>query len=285
MPPPATKSATASHARDASPKCALKRPPFDADAHDKARRVWQATVNGGGMTRWSGDAWVGRRWAQLRRAALSPGLAVLAALALVAPGLASAQGPPPALPDGASPRHTTWLARFDAPPAAQPAALPPDEPTLRQGVQQALWPADIVRLADAYLGRFAAQPWAAEARALRQQAEPAAHLLLRPEVQLFRSAFVAAPADDPAAVDLRLAALGDRAAALRLAQPSPQMQAGSKRQLGWLQFAAALGSEQAAYALALHYRRAAQPLLAAQHEAQALALGHVPPVSLDHTRK
>lgn len=231
--------------------------------------------------------------ARLRMTAVS---CVLSALALGVPWRAAAQAPLPLLAVPAHAGSSTWLARLEAPPqtlthdaplhdAPLHDALPPAEPALRQAVLQALWPADIVRLADAYLGRFAAQDWCADARLLREQARQTALLLRRPDVQLFRSAFAVAPAGDLAASDLRLAALGDPAAALRLAQPTAQLEAGSKRQLGWLQFAAALGSEQAAYALALHYRRVSQPLLAAQHEAQALALGLVPPLSLDHVRK
>ena len=263
---------------------------------------------GGGMTGWSQQGSGGRRMARLRLTAVS---CVLSALALGVPGRAAAQVPLPGLAVPAHAGSSTWLARLEAPPQALPHdallhdaplpdalprgaplrdaplhdALPPAEPALRQAVLQALWPADIVRLADAYLGRFAAQDWCADARRLREQARQTALLLRRPDVQLFRSAFAGASAGDLAASDLRLAALGDAAAALRLAQPTAQLEAGSKRQLGWLQFAAALGSEQAAYALALHYRRLSQPLLAAQHEAQALALGLVPPLSLDHVRK
>lgn len=231
--------------------------------------------------------------ARLRMTAVS---CVLSALALGVPWRAAAQAPLPLLAVPAHVGSSTWLARLEAPAqtlthdaplhgAPLHDALPPAEPALRQALLQALWPADIVRLADAYLGRFAAQDWCADARLLREHARQTALLLRRPDVQLFRSAFTGAPAGDLAASDLRLAALGDPAAALRLAQPTAQLEAGSKRQLGWLQFAAALGSEQAAYALALHYRRVSQPLLAAQHEAQALALGLVPPLSLDHVRK
>lgn len=60
---------------------------------------------------------------------------------------------------------------------------------------------------------------------------------------------------------------------------------GHRRALGWLQYAAALGSEDAAYALALHYRRDAQPLLAARYESRAAELGLQPPPALDHLRK
>ena len=242
------------------------------------------------ITRWQVARWQIARWQitgwQAARWRMVAGLGLLAALALLAPRPAGAQALPPMLADETRTGSATWLARLDAaPPAPLRDALPPAEPALRQAVLQAMWPADIVRLADAYLGRFEAQAWAAEARALREQAQPVAQLLRRPEVQLFRSAFVDASTSGLAAVDVRLAALGDTAAALRLAQPSPQVPAGSKRQLGWLQFAAALGSDQAAYALALHYRRESQPLLAAQHEALALTLGHVPALSLDHVRK
>jgi hypothetical protein len=46
-----------------------------------------------------------------------------------------------------------------------------------------------------------------------------------------------------------------------------------------------LGDEKANYELALHYRREAQPVLAAQYEARAVELGFTPPRALDHVRK
>ena len=55
--------------------------------------------------------------------------------------------------------------------------------------------------------------------------------------------------------------------------------------MGWLQYAGGLGNGIASYELALYYREAAQPLLAAQAEAQARQLGYSPPRALGHARK
>jgi hypothetical protein len=158
------------------------------------------------------------------------------------------------------------------------------EGALRQAAQQALWPADIARLCGDYLRLFPQQPWAAEAGALRQRTLETADLLGRVEVQLFRNAFSVPPEGGPAIDDLRRAALGDRAAALRLAHQAQGLPGGERRRVGWWQYAALLGSGQAAYALALHYRRESQPLLAAQYEARAIELGYLPPPALGHRR-
>ena len=164
-----------------------------------------------------------------------------------------------------------------------------DEVVLRHALLQATWPADIARLADDYLRLHGQQAWATEAALLLRRASLSAALLRRNDVPLFRAAFAApAAGDDGASADLRQAALGDAAAAWRQAGRSATLAAAAgnlHRQIGWLHYAAALGSEQAAYALALHYRRTAQPLLAAQFETRAAALGHVMPTALAHTRK
>ncbi len=167
-----------------------------------------------------------------------------------------------------------------APAAPDAAALA--EPALRRAVLDAVWPQDITRLAGDYLARYPQQPFAAEAAALQRRAQPAATALRHPEVQLFRTAFNAAARDDSGL--LRQAALGDGTAALALARLSLQRTGEARRGVGWLQLASQLGSEQAAYALALHYRREGQPLLASQHEARALELGFEPPLTLDHRR-
>lgn len=167
--------------------------------------------------------------------------------------------------------------------------LPGDEVALRHALLNATWPADIARLADDYLRLHGQQAWATEAALLLRRASLSAALLRRNDVPLFRAAFAApAAGDDGASADLRQAALGDAAAAWRQAGRSATLAAAAgnlHRQIGWLHYAAALGSEQAAYALALHYRRTAQPLLAAQFETRAAALGHVMPTALAHTRK
>ena len=56
-------------------------------------------------------------------------------------------------------------------------------------------------------------------------------------------------------------------------------------QVGWLQLAAELGEQRAAYELALHFRRKAQPLMASQYEQRAAQLGFPALPSLDHARK
>lgn len=172
---------------------------------------------------------------------------------------------------------------------AMPGASPPpasqetDESAMRQAWQSALWPADIARLASAYVERFPQQSWAGEAEAQRARARRTTELLRQPTVQLFKRAFTGPAAQTHDAGLLRQAALGDATAALRLAQQTAAL--GDARQsTGWLQLASELGSERAAYALALHYRSSAQPWLASQYEARALALGFEPPVALNHQR-
>ncbi len=174
-----------------------------------------------------------------------------------------------------------------ASPLAGAAALDPvdAESTLRQATQQALWPADIARLSADYLRRYPQQGWAADADRLHQRAAFTADLLQQADVQLFRQAFDARGASAEQADDLRLAALGDPVASWRIAQRLPARDGSLRRHVGWLQYAARLGSDEAAYALALHYRRDAQPLLAARYEARAIALGFQPPLALDHRRR
>ena len=159
------------------------------------------------------------------------------------------------------------------------------EPALRLALLRTFWPADIVQRSDDYLRLFPTHAGAAEVSTQHRLASETARLLRRNDVALFRTAFVVLSADDPAVDDLRRAALGDAEAAFKLAQ-QPQLQdAASRRRVGWLQYAALLGNDRAAYALSLHYRRESQPLMAAQFEARALALGYQPPAALDNARK
>lgn len=162
------------------------------------------------------------------------------------------------------------------------------EGALREELQQAVWPADIVRLADQYLARYPAAPWAGDATALRERAGMTAVVLKRNDVRLYRSAFQAADADAQLHESLRRAALGDSAAAVRLArmhQRGEGVAQDTNRYVGWLQYASMLGDERASYELALHFRRDAQPVLAAKYEARAMELGFTPPRDLDHFRK
>jgi hypothetical protein len=155
-------------------------------------------------------------------------------------------------------------------------------PALRDAFEQALWPGDIVRAADAYLR---AQPEASDVAAQRAAAAEVMQLLRARDVLVFRSSFTNA---DPALQrDLRLAAVGDSAAAVRLAEASRAHDEahGTRRFIGWMQLASMLRDAQASYQLALHYRRTGQPVLAARYEAVASDLGHVPLPALDNSRK
>lgn len=161
------------------------------------------------------------------------------------------------------------------------------EPALRAAVTEAVWPGDIVRAAERFLQAYPASPAAAQVAAEREQALESWRLVRQPELRLYRSTFVAPDTAAAQRDDLRRAALGDRAAAVRLAQASRRADSvqGTERWVGWLQYAAALGDDEANYALALHFRRTDQPLLAARYETRAIALGYRPAPSLDHVRK
>ncbi len=169
------------------------------------------------------------------------------------------------------------------------AAAPESESELRQELQQAVWPADIVRLADQYLSRYPGAAWAGSANALRERAGLTMVVLKRNDVRLYRSAFHPATEVGSTQDDLRRAALGDIAAAVRLAHLHQRGEAGMpqdmNRYVGWLQYASMLGDDRASYELALHFRREAQPVLAAKYEARAVELGFTPPRDLDHVRK
>lgn len=177
---------------------------------------------------------------------------------------------------------------FAAAASAHAAAAPESEGTLRAEMQQAVWPADIVRLADQYLSRYPSGQAAGDANALRERAGMTAVVLKRNDVRLYRSAFQPA-GDNGVHDDLRRAALGEPAAAVRLARAYQRGDAGlpadSNRYVGWLQYASMLGDERASYELALHFRRESQPVLAAKYEARAIELGFTPPRELDHVRK
>ncbi len=219
-----------------------------------------------------------------------------------------------------APRIQATLAAVNAaaaapgtPPAAPPRFADTDEAGDWARVQAAVWPADVLRAADDYLSRHPKSQLAGSALVAREGAKEAAQILARSDVRLFRSAFMpAAAAAAPAAgghasppassappaapdisntaittADISKAGRGDKDAAARVARSfgrqSGRWNAG--RFEGWMQYAAALGNGIASYELALHYRRADQPLLAAQFEDRARELGYTPPPSLDNSRK
>lgn len=162
------------------------------------------------------------------------------------------------------------------------------EAALRESLASAVWPAEIVRLADQYAQRYPNGPASASAGEWRARAVEAQRVLARSDVRLHRSAFLADSVDADAAADLRLAALGDRDAAVRMArraQRAPADSAVANRYVGWLQYATQLGDQNASYELALFFRRDAQPVLASKYEHLALNLGYEPPAALDNIRK
>jgi hypothetical protein len=168
--------------------------------------------------------------------------------------------------------------------AAPPPPRPRDEAEEFARLEAAIWPAEVARLADDYLKNHAASPLAGSAIVAREGAREAAKALRSRDVQLFRSAFMPSADGGGSGLDeLSKAGRGDKDAAARIARRLGRGERG--RYEGWLQYASELGNGIAAYELALHYRREAQPLLADRYEKRALDLGYTPPPSLDNTRK
>jgi hypothetical protein len=175
--------------------------------------------------------------------------------------------------------------------AAAAASAPPRAPDDLEDwatVDQSLWPQDVSKLADGYLQRHPQGRRATAALAAREGAKEASQVLRRTDVRLYRTAFNLG--DDMAEelrADIHKSARGDKDAAARVARSYRDSNSPSApgRYEGWLQYAAGLGNGIAAYELALHYRRSAQPLLASQFESRARELGYTPPPTLDHYRK
>ncbi len=197
-----------------------------------------------------------------------------ASLLLAALGTAFAQA------DAGAPRATLLASALPAP--ARPPAGSADEPALRAAVSTAVWPADVVSAADIYLQSFPDHP---DVVAERAAAAQVAALVRRSDVRIFRSSF--ALPDPTLQDDLRRAARGDRAAAVRLAEArvTHDEAHGTQRYVGWMQLAALLGDGQASYRLALHFRRNDQALLAARYEALADEQGWRAAPTLTQLRK
>ncbi|MBI3350900.1 MAG: caspase family protein [Burkholderiales bacterium] len=188
-------------------------------------------------------------------------------------------------------RRGVTLARPRPKADTPPPPAPPREPDDLEdwaAVEKSIWPQEVSQLADGYLQRHPKGRRALAALAAREGAKEANQVLRRADVRLYRTAFNAGDgAPEDLLADIHKSARGDKDAAARVArryreggaQPTPG------RYEGWLQYAAGLGNGIAAYELALHYRRSAQPLLAAQFESRARELGYTPPPTLDHYRK
>jgi hypothetical protein len=164
----------------------------------------------------------------------------------------------------------------------------PAEDVLRQDLQDARWPADIVRAADRYVVGYPQGPSAAAARSMLDLARQSTRALDR-NVRLYRGDFQLTGLSAAVSDDVRKAALADRDAALRVAHMIRDQENGLafdiNRYVGWLQFASALGNGPASYELAVHYRKADQPALAAPYELRAEELGFKAPLALDNVRK
>jgi len=162
------------------------------------------------------------------------------------------------------------------------------EAALWAKVDQAIWPADVSRLAGEFLTSYPKSPLAGSALVAREGAAEAARLLRRNDVKLFRSAFVTPPGAPPAHLDeLKKAGRGDKDAAARLARGYARdtRSFDPARFEGWMQYAAGLGNGIASYDLALHYDKEGRSNLAAQFEACSCSQGYTPPPSRDRPRQ
>ena len=191
-----------------------------------------------------------------------------------------------------STRTSCTLAPRGSAPAAPPSQ--PDEVVEEadwQKVASAVWPADVIQAADAFLKAHPQSPHAVTVKVARNGAAESLKALRRHDVRLFKTAFdlPGTQADDEDLQrDLTRAGRGDKDAAARLGNLQKARRDTSNwmnRYEGWLQLAAALGNGIASYDLALHYRSQNQPLLSTQWESRARELGYTPPPTLDNVRK
>ena len=175
---------------------------------------------------------------------------------------------------------------------AAPVAPPvnaAEEAEAFKDLDASLWPADIVKLAEAFLQKFPASRLAGGVQVAREGASDGAKALRSSEVKLYRSAFQPKTTIERWLTEWHKAARGDKDAAARIGRAhlrgDGDIAADPNRYEGWLQYAAALGNGIASYELAVYYRRQGQPTPAAQYETRARELGYTPPPSLDNQRK
>ncbi|MGZ5131214.1 MAG: hypothetical protein ACXWCV_03200 [Caldimonas sp.] len=169
------------------------------------------------------------------------------------------------------------------------ASPPPPEPALNQELLDARWPADIVSAAERYVAAYPHGPLASTARAELDRARNTKRLLERSDIRLYRGDFLVRGSAPSLYDDVRKAALADKEASARVARlyrdGEGGVEANVSRYVGWLQYSAALGNAPASYELAVYYRKADQPALAAPYEARAEELGFQAPPALDNVRK
>lgn len=181
------------------------------------------------------------------------------------------------------------LAQHRATQPALPQVNAAEEAAAWSELEESLWPADVVKLAEAYLQHYPSSKLAGGAQVAREGAADAVRALRSNEVRLYRSAFQPKTSEPHWLAEWRKAARGDKDAAARIARAylrgEGDITADPNRYEGWMQYAAALGNGIASYELAVYYRHQAQPVPAAQYETRARDLGYTPPATLDNVRK
>jgi hypothetical protein len=184
----------------------------------------------------------------------------------------------------------TPRAPAEAPAPPVPATDAAEERALWVELEDSMWPADVVRLAEDYLRRYPQSKVVGSAQVAREGGADGVAALKRNDVRLYRAAFQPKlAAASPWLAEWRKAARGDKDAAARIGRAHQrgdgEIAADNNRYEGWMQYAAALGNGIASYELAVHYRRQGQPQPAAQFEARSKELGYTPPPTLDNVRK
>jgi hypothetical protein len=176
---------------------------------------------------------------------------------------------------------------FDTPPAPQANAA--EEAEAWRTLEANMWPADVLKLAEAYLQNYPSSTRIGSVQVSREGANEALRALRSNDVRLYRSAFQPRTTQAGWLAEWRKAARGDKDAAARIGRAyrngDGDIAADTNRYEGWMQYAAALGNGIACYELAVWYRRQGQPVPAAQYEARSRELGYTPPPTLDHYRK
>lgn len=164
-----------------------------------------------------------------------------------------------------------------------------EERRLWMVLNQTLWPADVMRLSQAFLMRFPRSEARVNVLLGWRGATSAHRALQRRDLKLMRAGFEL-PSDQssPQSVeDLHRASRGDKDAATRVGRAYGKSRAHLAlfRHEAWMMFATALGSGIAAQELAVFYAAQGQAVLAAAAQAKALELGYRPAPGLPAYRK
>lgn len=164
-----------------------------------------------------------------------------------------------------------------------------EEQAAFDALQQALWPRDVVRLAQEFVRRFpGGGRFLGEVEVAGNGAAAAASVLSSTGIGLQARDFQRRPdLGDAYNEDLRRAARGDKDAAARLAawlEPGTSDGPAALRYEGWLQYAGTLGNGIASYDLSEYYNKRHRPGPAGIWATRARQSGYTPPPSLRSTR-